>query len=223
MNYDFGKNWRSKIVPLLSNPKIKMAIKKGVNSFLRCHKISGKYEEHKMPAYYSTSDGYAELMLRKQEKFFADLKQKGKWHCDLRSTDVELLKQDGVILEEEDSEDEDEDFWILQAQVEGMIFEHYHRQLKREDLESYVFMHSCHWWAPTFELTLAKLVEPKEKWRVIQSDKHSTVVNKDNTRVFDILYWAIDGRLNSYVLGEVILEIDPTLGGKKALEDATLK
>ena len=32
INYDFGYNWDTKIVPYLTNSKIKKAIRKGVNS-----------------------------------------------------------------------------------------------------------------------------------------------------------------------------------------------
>ena len=34
INYDFGANWNDKIKPFLDNPKIKRAIRKGINDYL---------------------------------------------------------------------------------------------------------------------------------------------------------------------------------------------
>ena len=35
INYDFGINWDTRIKPHLDNPKIKKAIQKGVNDYLK--------------------------------------------------------------------------------------------------------------------------------------------------------------------------------------------
>ena len=48
---------------------------------------------------------------------------------------------------------------------------------------------ACHWWNPTFSLTLAKLVYPNEKWKIKKGFYHTTVVNLNESLVFDILYF----------------------------------
>lgn len=65
---------------------------------------------------------------------------------------------------------------------------------------------------------MAKIIEPNEKWRVLSGNDHTTVINADNSKVFDLLYYCIDGRLENHMFGDPILEkdIDITLGGKEA-------
>lgn len=67
---------------------------------------------------------------------------------------------------------------------------------------------ACHWWNPTFGLTLAKIIYPNEKWIIKSSDYHTTIVNKSENLVFDILYFD---------------ENDEMKGGKKAIFDASKK
>lgn len=123
---------------------------------------------------------------------------------------------------DKDNEDED-DIWIEVMEMQDTILEPYFTWEKIKcDLESYYLSGACHAYAPTFELTLARLVEPEETWRVQASNVHSTVINKDNTKVFDLLYWADHHRLNNHVFGDKINKknIDLTLGGKDAYVDS---
>lgn len=86
------------------------------------------------------------------------------------------------------------------------------------NLESYLLFRGCHEWAPTFELTLAKLVEPDEEWYVRSGERHSTVINKSETKVFDLLYWRV-GRIENYMFGDPLKDdviADTTFGGKLA-------
>jgi len=54
-------------------------------------------------------------------------------------------------------------------------------------------------------LALAKLIYPNEKWNILRGNCHTTIVNKDTTLVFDILYFD---------------ELDVSLGGSNAIEQA---
>ena len=76
---------------------------------------------------------------------------------------------------------------------------------EKTSLRAYQMFGACHWWNPTFGLTLAKLIYPNENWIIKSSDYHTTIVNKSETLVFDILYFD---------------ENDETKGGKKAIIDA---
>ena len=89
-------------------------------------------------------------------------------------------------------------------------------------MESYLLFGGCHWWAPTFELTLARFVEPNETWSILRSTKHTTVVNKNKTKVFDLLYWSLDDRLENYLFKHPTPKKDKTMGGKEAFLAATL-
>jgi hypothetical protein len=62
--------------------------------------------------------------------------------------------------------------------------------------------------SPTFGLTLAKIIYPNEKWIVKKGFHHTTIVNKNETLVFDILYFD---------------ENDEMKGGKLAISDAEKK
>ena len=57
INYDFGGNWLTKIVPVLDNPKIMNSIKRGINAYLRnfpnCKK---KFQLGTVPSSYSSKD-----------------------------------------------------------------------------------------------------------------------------------------------------------------------
>jgi len=48
-------------------------------------------------------------------------------------------------------------------------------------MDSYCLIGGCHWLNPTFCLTLAKIIMPKERWKIKRSDYHTTVVNSDDT------------------------------------------
>ena len=78
--------------------------------------------------------------------------------------------------------------------------------------------HGCHMHAPTIGMTLAKLVEPNECWEIRTNDYHTTIINKDKTKVFDLLFWCLDGRIETYLFDDPIGVVDETMGGKKAFE-----
>ena len=228
INYDFGNKWDSEIKPFLDNPKIKKAIKQGVNDYLEMFPLcqiaikqgvndhlemfllcQNTYKPNTIPAAYSSKNGYCMLMDRKQHELFKGLHK------------LNLLPRKFYEFEK----------GMDQWDIDDYGYEHMVRQFKildsyftydviKYDLESYHMSGSHHFYAPTFELTLAKLVEPEEKWRVQGGSKHTTVINEDDTKVFDLLHWGDAGRMENYVFGDPIKNIDPTLGGKAAYSAA---
>lgn len=54
---------------------------------------------------------------------------------------------------------------------------------------NYVKHAACHWLV-NFNLVLAQLVEPEKKWRIVTSQKHSTVWDGENT-LFDFNFSAL--------------------------------
>jgi hypothetical protein len=60
---------------------------------------------------------------------------------------------------------------------------------ERTNIAAYRCMSACFYWNTTFGWLIARLVEPREKWRVLKNAWHATVVNEDRSKLFDILYW----------------------------------
>lgn len=213
INFDFGQHWDTKVKPHLDNPKVLRAIRKGVNDYLdNWENNTKKYKKNTPPANYSSNDYYYMLTERQEDILMEKLRQEGK------------LPQEYLDLEHGDANDsDDEDDGIKWFEMREEILAPYFtwKEIKYR-LETYYLSGGCHWYAPTFELTLARLVEPNEKWRVRVGDKHTTVINAYKTKVFDLLYWANDDRLENYLFGDPISEdkIDPTLGGKEAYENS---
>lgn len=212
VNYDFGTFWKTAVVPHLDNPLIKKSIAKGVDLYYedRLIPIKKKYDPSKpCPASYCTSDAYAALTDRIRDNIIEILGKKN------------LLPQEFIDAKTlDDSEEGDGSFLRLYEEITEPYLEW---EEVKYNLESYVLYHSCWAWAPTFELTLARLVEPDEEWRVRKGKKHATVINKTNTKVFDLLYWAADDRLENYMFGDIIpfSERDPSRGGKSAYIDSS--
>ena len=90
------------------------------------------------------------------------------------------------------------------AQVTG-ILKPYMDHFERTNIAAYQCFSACFFWNTTFGITLARIVDPNERWRVLMSDWHATVVNHDRTKVFDILYYKKGG----------------SRGGKSAIHEAT--
>jgi hypothetical protein len=218
VNYDFGANWEEKIVPLLDHPKIKNAIRRGVNTYLaNFPKCKEKYVEGKVPATYSSKDWYCcTFMDRRREELFEQLRRDGEMP-------KKFLRLERRFNKMEEDDPLYDDTSMLYMQMEDDIHSTYFGwDVTKNELASYVLSGSCFWWAPTFELALAKLVEPDEKWRVRVGKCHATVINKNNTKVFDLLYWAsLNGQLENYFFGDPLEKIDPTLGGEQAFLDST--
>lgn len=64
------------------------------------------------------------------------------------------------------------------------------RRGRRPEFWKYVKHAACHWLV-NFNLELAKLVEPQRQWRILTSDKHSTVWDGKDT-LFDFNFTALE-------------------------------
>jgi len=191
MNYNFKENWDDIVLPLLSHSSIKKSIKKGIKSFLKEFNIEDDYNPHKCPAEYSTNDSWATDVDNFQENLINKLLKTG------------FIKEPPIITDDID-EDESPDFLEYENYKDKIIdpfIEHY----KKTSLRAYQIFGACHWWNPTFGLSLAKMIYPNQKWIIKRGDYHTTIVNLDDTLVFDILYFD---------------ENDDTKGGKKAIDES---
>ncbi len=89
-----------------------------------------------------------------------------------------------------------------------------------DKLAFYVPFGRCHWWNPIFGLWLAKKVCPLDRWVVRRGKNHTTVYCAEKHMVFDILYWALDGRLENHVSGLRYRCKDISLGGIMAFDES---
>ena len=221
INYDFGKNWKTKIVPHLHNKKLLKSIHDGVNDYLDSYPGNKtKYRKNTAPASYCSSYGYFNMMERKKDNIIDKLRKEDK-------LSIRYLRLENKINEM----DEEEYQSLYGCRLQRLLWRLKDKITKPytswnaicNDIESYILFHSCHFYAPTFELTLANLVEPDEKWSIRTNEKHSTIINETGTKCFDLLYWAMFSRLNNYVFGDPLDNDDLndfTLGAQKAYIDS---
>src|SRR5438094_804228 len=116
INYDFGKNWETKIKPFLDHPLIKKAIRKGVNDYLSNFPTKKRYKKNTPPADYSSKDAYAMIMDRKRKNLFKKLKESNK-------ISKEYLEFKKKLSDNADSSDEDD--WIILFEMKEEILDPY--------------------------------------------------------------------------------------------------
>jgi hypothetical protein len=195
MNYDFKANWNDVILPLLSLPNVKKSIKKGITSYIEdgnCYKDT-IYDCNKCPASYGRGDGWLIYMDEYEEKLTEKLCATG------------FLKQNENVSHDDDDDDDLDDEYINYKNKTIQPFIEHHT---KTCLRAYQMFGACHWWNPTFCLTLAKIIYPNEKWKVKKGFYHTTIVNSNECFVFDILYFD---------------ENDITKGGSLAISDSLKK
>lgn len=213
INYDFGKNWLTKIVPVLDNPKIIRSLKKLQKDFAKCMNNNSIINSDLSPAKLCFTDWYVTVMMRKDDLTVEKLRKEGK-------LTKEYLDIENKMNSLPDNDDQFDDLCEDLMDVQYDMLEEIHNwNNSKYYLESYLMGGGCHFMAPTFEIALAKLVEPTEKWRVQSSKKHSTVINETNTKIFDFLYWCCNGRINHYLFGDKCNNTK-TLGGMRAYLDS---
>jgi hypothetical protein len=92
MNSDLKTNWNDVILPLLSLPKLKKSIKKGITSYINdgnCYKDI-IYDPNKCPAFYQSSDGWVVYIDDYENKLIEKFLETGF----LRKDDNEPLTND---------------------------------------------------------------------------------------------------------------------------------
>jgi hypothetical protein len=193
MNYDFKANWNDIILPLLSFPNVKKSIKKGIISYIVDGNCSTDtiYDCNKCPASYGSSDAWEMYINEYEENLTIKLIASG------------YLKQNENVSENDD-EDFDEEYINYKNELIKPFITHH----EKTSLTAYQMFGACHWWNPTFCLTLAKIIYPNEKWQVKKGFYHTTIVNSDESLVFDILYFD---------------ENDSTKGGSLAIYNSSKK
>jgi len=209
-NYNFKENWYDIIVPLLNTKKVKNAIKKGILGYMNSSLDSDvKFKSYQnIYDYLNNIHGTYYLNKNSSPSDYSSCitEHQMEWEDNL----LEKLEKSGVVKpfefnqDNEDSEDEQEKYESYREYLDP-ILKPYVTNYKKTHMDSYCLWGGCHWWNITFCLTLAKIVLPNEKWEIRSSEYHTTVVNEDETKIFDILYFDKD---------------DKTFGGNLAYENS---
>ena len=197
-NYNFKENWYEVIVPLLNTQKVKTAIKKGILGYMN-NEIN---PDIKFKSYQNIYD----YLNNKDSNYYLN-KNSSPADYSSRCSDYEMEWEDDLIdtLEKThmiepfpwDNYDEEKkkitnpelEYEEYREEYLKPILEPYINNYKKTHMHSYCLVGGCHWWNPTFCLTLANIVMPNEKWISKKSEYHTTIVNSDNTKIFDILYF----------------------------------
>jgi hypothetical protein len=189
MNYNFKDNWNDIILPHLDTVIMKKAMKKGILGYLNNDLFYGNklknFKFDKPPYEYSSC-----ITLLQSE-----------WEDEI----IKTLKKHGILKLEYDKYDVEYDDY--KKEYIDPILEPYLKKYKKTHMDAFCLWGGCHWWNPTFCLTLANIILPDEEWRVRRSEYHTTIVNKNDTKIFDILYYDKD---------------DATLGGDNAYKKSNM-
>lgn len=227
-------------------------------------KTPKKYMKNTAPANYSfagiNTNTYFLLLMRRKNRRFRKLRKNKLLPVDYLNAEKAYLTKEKELdkffknddLDNIPAQDSDElmDLQHAKFELRHIILDPYFTWDKiRYRIETYYLCGGSHWMAPTFWLLLAQVVEPNEAWEVRSGDIHTTIINKDRTRVFDLDYWCgTNNRIHYYVFGDTltngepdiiggyktwmeksprawvytngITQDDPTLGGKQAFIDS---
>jgi len=214
-NYNFKENWYEVIVPLLNTVKVKNAIKKGVLGYMN-NSINPDIKFSSYKHIYDYLNKHGECYLNKNSSP-ADYSScisdhQMDWENDL----IDTLEQHNMIKpfpwdnyddEKKSKTNPELEYEEYRDDYLDPILEPFINNYKKTHIDSYCLRGGCHWWNPTFCLTLANIVMPNEKWSPKSSEYHTTIVNSDNTKIFDILYF------NEY---------DVSFGGDLAYENSSM-
>lgn len=184
MNFDFGKHWDTRIVPLLSTRDIKISITKTMKHYLKYEHPGRLYDKKHAPAWHiSEDDSYTKALAEYETKITAELMAAGQ------------------LREEKNFESTEQYSAYIKRQVQPYL-DHF----ERTNIAAYQCKSAWVYWTPNVGLDLAELLEPTGGWRVIGNPWYATIVNKDSTKVFDLLAYNKE---------------DETRGGAAAIAEAT--
>ena len=192
-NYDFGANWHTVVSPLFATDIMKQQITQACKEW---------YEDDQS---YFDDDGNRQQYVHYEPP--AAFLSSGSGYAET------CLNLHNELVEARDGGDRNR-FKKLKYLVRPFNIDY------KPELHHFIGHGSCHYTNRFISYGLAKLIFPDVDYEVCESDTHTTVVCHDRKAVFDLLYWALDGRLNSYLdIGETYNR-DPTLGGALAVRSA---
>lgn len=173
-------NWGPEMIPILKTPKYQELMRAAI----RLHIGADDGEVIDKPwASYKSSDGYEMYLERANEAYLKKLVEEGK------------LDKDWNRVDDDDEEESDKVFALSEKLVEDAP----HNKHWEDDINAYDFTRMCYAFNPIVAYQLALDLYPKEDWYVKETHfyprgecidyiGHATVVNRDETKYFDIVY-----------------------------------
>ena len=217
MNFDFGTNWH-KVVHLINVRRVDNFCRSILQHSRDAYyvKYVGKLSPASLlcpsTAYHTFIDGLVDPIIQRQDPHY------------LTAADIDFLqprprREDD---DEEDHDEEDEEYYRELSEIRTRVEEAlgYNYEKHQDKLAFYVAFKRCHVWNPLFGLWFARRVFPKDDWEIRSSEQHTTVYCPARHMVFDILYWALDDRLEDHANGVPYRSPDATFGGQFAFESS---
>jgi hypothetical protein len=218
-NFDFGRRW-SEVVPHLLTPEFKSLYRKIKRESYVCQ-VNGYVKKDIPPAEISSFDCFCMLLDRTVEY--------DREHPERMTESEKKLFEAYDNVPDCDSDRGQDKLFRLYNKVSDSILTRYGlrwSKTSRHHLAFYIPFGQAYLWNRVFGLWLAQKVCPEGEWVVREGKKHCTVICKKTKRIFDIIYWGIDDRLEDYchfLTGQdyhheelVYRNSDITLGGKQA-------
>jgi len=168
MNFDFGKHWDTRIVPLLALPEIKTCITRAINQYLKYENPGKIYDKKHAPAWYILeNDDYKKAYAEYETNITAELVAAGQ------------------LREKKDEESIDQYNNYTKRKLQPYL-DHF----ERTNMAAYRCDKSAgFYWNTSVALQLAYLLEPNENWFVIGNGWYATIINQPKTKMFDMFYY----------------------------------
>jgi hypothetical protein len=217
-NYDFGEHWDTKILPHLQTPQFEKLFRR-IKRKSKVAKVNDYLKKDISPVLLSGTCAFCTLTGR-LIRYELDHQER------MTKKEKRLYKKYQSSAKDDQGS---EKCWDVYNELEDSILSRINLNwdTNKDHLAFYIPMGQCFLWNRYFGLWLAKKLYPKENWVVEESEEHCTVVCHKSKRIFDILYWSLDKRLEDYCKyhagqwGYKKLKYsskDVSLGGKDAYE-----
>lgn len=222
-NFDFGKHWHQ-VLPFIRVPEFEEKVKEVWRLLDKDGVLFGGtvYDASSAPAQYlhCRTYAYGELLMKLAQQY---TRSKKKLYALFQGTaEFDIISSFQAYIDEEtgDGEVVDETFKLHEMILKRLGYDY---TTNKDQLAFYFPIGICHWWNPIISKWIAERMFPNDKWVVRKSSEHTTIYCAAKHIVFDMCYWAIDGRIDDYVLGQPFGESsyrfdDATLGGNQAFE-----
>ena len=193
--------------------QLKYTDKKEYNKLIQKNKYTFGYEEFikfDYPLKYAQGDSICNIDDEIEERVIHLLTENNILKKNINKPS-EFINEEGELI---DCSDDDimndymsSDQFDAYEQYKYGVISPYLNVEKDKDFRYYCLYGGCHWYNSTFGITLARMVMPHIKWKLIIGDFHTTVASDDEKLVFDILYYDNNDT--------------DTFGGKQAIIEAT--
>lgn len=154
--------------------------------------VSKPFKRNDYPLRYARGDSICDEEDKIEDRVITFLKEKGILKDDVNEPRYDSFEEGPEGDLEYDRAWEDYQDTSLKAEYDKYkqtVIEPYLDIERMKNYKYFCLYGGCHWYNPTFGITLAKMVMPDIKWKIIGGDFHTTVVSHDEKLVFDILYF----------------------------------